>query len=430
MLAEAPASRVYVARSADGSRVALKELMFSLVPSIEQLDAFEREATFLRGLDHPQTPKFRESFAVGEGVEMRLYLAQEFIEGVSLLTRLSRAPITADDFDSIAMQALTVLQVLHARQPKIIHRDLKPENLIFRSNGDLVLVDFGSARHIEQLATMRSTLVGTYGYMPPEQLGGTVDETSDLYALGATLLHAATGAPPSHWLIDGFRLEVSGVRKLLPRQVEFLKRLVAVRRADRFVNASAAMAGLRRRPIRWKALTGVAAVMIAGAAFGAMRPVEPPPRAPNPRIYPLPPEVPVEVPQAPGGIPDPSFKALEAERVNGMKGLWIAQKNYFSAQDHFTMNARESGMSVSDWCEDGARLRITIKPQENEMMGCHFIYGLKLHGSGPSGTFTVYAYGAIAPVLGQAWILESDGPHSGIPESITPAQLSAMIDGE
>jgi serine/threonine protein kinase len=76
---------VYLAEDVTGRQLALKELIFALVPSIKQLEAFDREAGFLMQLSHSQIPRFLESFRVGEGVQTRLYLAQEFVTGVSLL---------------------------------------------------------------------------------------------------------------------------------------------------------------------------------------------------------------------------------------------------------------------------------------------------------------------------------------------------------
>jgi serine/threonine protein kinase len=80
--------RPYLARDASGRSVALKELAFATVPDVETLDAFEREAAVLQKLQHPAVPRFIENFRVGLGVHMRLYMAQEFIEGSSLQDRL------------------------------------------------------------------------------------------------------------------------------------------------------------------------------------------------------------------------------------------------------------------------------------------------------------------------------------------------------
>jgi predicted Ser/Thr protein kinase len=235
VLAQGPHGRVYRAHAADGSVLALKELQFASVPGAQQIDAFEREAATLKRLHHPRIPRFIQSFAEGEGVHLRLYLAAEFIEGDMLSTRIAQRPFDAAALRDVAAQVLTVLAYLH--KLGVIHRDIKPDNLILRPNGEVVLVDFGSARRLEGSRTFGSTLVGTFGYMPTEQLGGTVDATSDLYALGATLLHAATGRPPSDLLAGDFSLKVPAGIPLR----ELIERLVQPRRERRLPSADAAL---------------------------------------------------------------------------------------------------------------------------------------------------------------------------------------------
>jgi len=230
----------------DGRKVALKELLFAMVPGVEQLDAFEREAAVLRSLAHPDIPRFVASFREGSGVGTRLYLAQELVEGESLLQRLTRRRLDEEEAWTLAEQVLQTLDALHRRTPSLLHRDVKPANLILRPEGRAALVDFGSARHLSRDVTHGSTLVGTFGYMPPEQLGGTVEPSSDLYALGATLVHALTGREPAELVGDGLVLsfeahlaeESEGLRG-------FLRKLLAPRRVDRFSSAKAALSALR-----------------------------------------------------------------------------------------------------------------------------------------------------------------------------------------
>ena len=269
-LAQHPHARVYAGRRLDGTAVALKEVLFSVVPSMQQLDAFYREAAVLQALHLRRTPHFIEAFSLGEGVDTRLYLVQEFIEGESLLARLEREPLRAAAFDDVATQVLETLIALHSRTPRLIHRDIKPENLVFRTSGELVLVDFGSARQLEQAVTYGSTMVGTVGYMPPEQLGGTIDETSDLHALGATLLHAASQQAPAAFLRDGLHLVFGKVAGLSSQQNEFLGRLTAPKRADRFSTAEEALRWLRapHRPPR-RTLVLVAAALGVMALIGS-----------------------------------------------------------------------------------------------------------------------------------------------------------------
>jgi len=248
VIAQTAHSRMYLAEDENGRKVALKELMFALVPGVEQIAAFEREAAVLRALHHSQIPAFVRAFTEGSGVGTRLYLAQEFIDGESLQQRVARRRLTEDEAWSLAEQALEVLHHLHTRQPRLIHRDVKPANLILRERGPMALVDFGAVRDLARELTHGSTLVGTFGYMPPEQLGGTVDATSDLYALGATLLHGLTGVPPSDLLVDGMELKFDHALTGASAELRaFLERLAAPRRSHRFPSAAEALEALRAR---------------------------------------------------------------------------------------------------------------------------------------------------------------------------------------
>ena len=266
VLAQTDHGRVYRARSPDGAIVALKELHFASVPGVQQIDAFEREAATLKTLHHPRIPRYIDSFSEGEGVHLRLYLAAEFIEGEPLSARIRRGPFPEAELRDVAGQVLWVLLYLH--KLGVLHRDIKPDNLIVRPGGEIVLVDFGSARQLSGTHTYGSTLVGTFGYMPTEQLGGTVDATSDLYALGATLLHAATGKPPSELLSSDMALRV-------PRDAPlrgWIARLVQPRRERRMQSAAAALAALEdpapSRAVRPRfALLAAAGVAMTALSF-------------------------------------------------------------------------------------------------------------------------------------------------------------------
>ncbi len=142
----------------------------------------------------------------------------------------------------LARQALNVLAFLHDR--RVLHRDVKPANLIVRPDGALSLVDFGVARELLREVTHGGTLVGTFGYMPIEQLGGTVDARSDLYALGATLLHCATGIAPGDLFKPDFSLETRRAGELQP----WLDKMLALQRDDRFASAEKALAALDAPP--------------------------------------------------------------------------------------------------------------------------------------------------------------------------------------
>lgn len=245
VIAQTPHSRVYRARDVHGGgpSVALKELQFARAPTAQDVEAFEREAHVLKGLAHPAIPHFVESFREGTGVALRLYLAFELIEGESLAQRLMKQPLTEAETLSVAEQVLEILGYLHTRTPAVLHRDIKPDNIVFRSDGKLVLVDFGSVRHLTGSRTHRATLVGTFGYMPPEQLGGTVAPSSDLYALGATLLHAVTGIAPAEMLEPSMALRVPST---VPTKLRgWISRAVRLDPRTRFASVGDALLALR-----------------------------------------------------------------------------------------------------------------------------------------------------------------------------------------
>jgi Zn-finger nucleic acid-binding protein len=237
-LAQNDFSRVYLAEDSRLNRVALKELLFARVPDSQQLDAFERESAILATLSHPRIPRFIGSFREGDGPQTRFYLAQQFIGGRSYLQRLNEAGCVDEPHArQLLRRVLGILRYLHGRRPAVLHRDIKPANLIETTDGEVFLVDFGSARHLRDEATHRATLVGTVGYMPIEQLGGSVGPFSDLYALGSSVVHLLTGRRPSEFLDADYRLRFEGHVEVTPPFLAFLKRLAAPSAKDRFPSA-------------------------------------------------------------------------------------------------------------------------------------------------------------------------------------------------
>ncbi|HEY8208006.1 MAG TPA: serine/threonine-protein kinase [Myxococcaceae bacterium] len=271
VLAQTPHSRMYVAEDPAGRKVALKELLFAAVPSLKQVEAFEREGALLQELDHPRIPKFLSSFKEGEGAGTRLYVAQELVEGESLWQRLHAGAFDEPQARDVAAQVLDVLAYLHGRAPRVIHRDVKPHNLILRPDGSIALVDFGAARELLEGVTHQSTLVGTYGYMPPDQIAGTVDATCDLYALGASLMHLLTGRPPEKLIGEDLELGANLSLNSSPEFERFVHKLAAKIAAKRFPTAEAAAQALKALPplkvTRGKRAPRVAVAAAAGAAL-------------------------------------------------------------------------------------------------------------------------------------------------------------------
>lgn len=189
-----------------GAPVAVKELLPSRMKRWKDLDLFHRECQVLQALSHPGIPKYHEDFTSGGGdeeVPPRLFLVQQFVEGKSLQDMLDEG----ETFDEarvrdVVTQLLGILEYLHTRNPPVIHRDIKPANLMMSPSGQVMLIDFGAVREAVTFDGVGSTIVGTFGYMPPEQYAGKSVPATDLFAVGAMCVQLLTGKAPSE-LFEG-----------------------------------------------------------------------------------------------------------------------------------------------------------------------------------------------------------------------------------
>lgn len=183
-------------------QVALKQLHAEGEHGWKAFELFEREAAALRSLRHHGIPEIFDHLRETDGGAVLVYLVMEYIEGTSLEQRIEDGGL----LDPAALLRLTlglldILEYLHSRVPPVLHRDIKPANVILRPDGGPALVDFGAVRTVFRRADEHgSTVVGTFGYMPFEQYMGQATPASDLYSLGATLLHLITGRPPSEFV--------------------------------------------------------------------------------------------------------------------------------------------------------------------------------------------------------------------------------------
>jgi serine/threonine protein kinase len=124
-------------------------------------------------------------------------LVQDYIPGESLSDRLERGQrFTATVIRTIAQEVLEILIYLQELSPPVLHRDIKPSNLIINSENNVYLVDFGAVQSRGAVTGVTFTVVGTSGYAPLEQFWGRAVPSSDLYALGMTLIHLLTGIVP------------------------------------------------------------------------------------------------------------------------------------------------------------------------------------------------------------------------------------------
>ncbi|NJK59663.1 MAG: serine/threonine protein kinase [Oscillatoriales cyanobacterium SM2_1_8] len=163
----------------------------------DDLKLFEREAQVLQQLNHPRIPQYLDYFALDDRT-LWFGLVQAYIPGETLKQGLDRGvKWLVADLVQFAKEVLDILIYLHELQPPLLHRDIKPSNLILGTDRCLHLVDFGSVQDKAAAEGKTFTVTGTYGYAPIEQFGGRAVPASDLYGLGATLIHLATGQSPA-----------------------------------------------------------------------------------------------------------------------------------------------------------------------------------------------------------------------------------------
>src|SRR6476659_1927952 len=186
-------------RMADGTIWALKEMRPQQdappTEAEENRRLFEQEAELLEQLHHPNLPVVADRFEY----QGRPTMVMEFVAGQTLEDRIreTNAPLLEQQVLGYGIQVALVLHYLHTRTPPIIYRDLKPSNIMLTPDGVLKLIDFGVARTYKARKSKDTVAMGSAGYAPPEQYGkGQTDARSDVYALGATLLHLLTNMPP------------------------------------------------------------------------------------------------------------------------------------------------------------------------------------------------------------------------------------------
>src|ERR1043165_3571739 len=224
-----------------GRKIALKILPSSFTKNQERLRRFEQEARSASALNHPNIITIYEILKT----ESTHVIATEFVEGETLRQRLSDSKLELSEALNIAIQVADALAAAH--KAGIVHRDNKPENMMIRQDGYVKVLDFGLAKLSEevpsvsadeaptrQVRTGSGVIIGTAGYMSPEQARGKpVDARSDIFSLGSVIYEMITrrkpfdGETPSDVLASILKTEPPPVSQLLEDAPPELTRIVA-----------------------------------------------------------------------------------------------------------------------------------------------------------------------------------------------------------
>lgn len=196
-LGEGGMGTVYLAEDAAGHEVALKVPSPAFLLEPTYVRRLYREALAAAQIDHPNIARILDVQQDGQ----KFYLVMAYIEGQTLAEALDAGRrFTPDEALAFVRSLARTVQVAH--DAGIIHRDLKPANIMLREKGEPIVMDFGMARRFdgtESLLTPTGAVVGTPGYMAPEQITAAADQIGpacDVYALGIVLYELLTGTQP------------------------------------------------------------------------------------------------------------------------------------------------------------------------------------------------------------------------------------------
>jgi serine/threonine protein kinase len=240
-------ANVCLCERANKQQVVLKILKSEGSGDSDLLSRFVQEYFAASSIDSPYVAKvFEHGFS-----ESHAYIVMEYFPAGDLRARIARDRPGVEEAFIVIGSILSALTSVHAAG--IIHRDLKPANVMFRDDGTIALVDFGSARRdADPVAkTLAGVVIGTPYYLSPEQaLGGTADERSDLYSVGVMLYELLTGQRmyAAGSLVALFEMHKTAPIPKLPdnlaRHQRFLERLVAKKPEERYRSAAQALEAL------------------------------------------------------------------------------------------------------------------------------------------------------------------------------------------
>ena len=233
------------------------------------------ETDILKRLNHPHLPSIIDVIDRDD----TFLIVMDYIEGKSLDHWLKKDGAQPQEkVVEWAKQICDVLGYLHSRKPPIIYRDLKPANVMLKPDGQIMIIDFGTAREFKETSIEDTSCLGTQGYAAPEQYGGhgQPDARTDIYTLGATMYHLLTGHNPS---LPPY--EMYPIRRWNPALSSGLEKIVlkCTQRNpnDRYQNCAELMYALehygeldsayrRKQSIKWKSFVASCALTVVSLA--------------------------------------------------------------------------------------------------------------------------------------------------------------------
>jgi len=255
-----------------GRKVAVKVLPAEFAADPERLARFEQEARAAAALNHPHIAAVFDVGSQGEGDEVTHYMVQEYLEGDTLRVPLDKGALPGKKSLALAAELAEALAAAHAAG--IVHRDLKPENIFITRDGHAKVLDFGLAKLTEAapamspgtqasrsptlLGTVAGQVMGTAGYMAPEQVQGEgeIDHRADLFAFGCVLYEMLTGRrafsgknvfETLSQIVSEQPRRIDELDRALPAQLQWIvEKCLAKEPAERYQSAADLAVDIRR----------------------------------------------------------------------------------------------------------------------------------------------------------------------------------------
>ena len=183
--------RVFRGKDPVGREIAIKEILPEFASDFEIRTRTEREVDLLQQLNHDSIVKVFDQFPLGEN----FYIVMEFVDGLNIEQYVKKyGAIPYERAVRVMLKVLDAMQFVHEKN--FVHRDMKPSNIMIRNNEGITILDFGIAKDMGDTNnnnTMVGTIIGSDGYMSPEQADGfSIDHRADIYALGCVMYYMLT----------------------------------------------------------------------------------------------------------------------------------------------------------------------------------------------------------------------------------------------
>lgn len=220
--------RVFRGYGPDGIPVAIKEILPQFVSDIEYRTRINSEINFLKKVNHRNVVKVYDYFQLNDN----LYIVMEFAEGKNIEDFVKEnGPIPLDQAITYMINILNTMD--HVHKMNIVHRDIKPSNIMIKPDGNICILDFGVAKDLGgggvndgKPVTIFGSVIGTDGYMSPEQAQGfTIDQRTDIYALGCVFFYMLTGNHAFEQNGPSVQIAIDILHKPFPRLEKYVKKL-------------------------------------------------------------------------------------------------------------------------------------------------------------------------------------------------------------